>query len=85
MFMVSLSNVCVWYVITETIDVRGHLSFRPSAPFGMLIWAVSAQIETGLVQNEGCVFEDHKVYFYKPIVFTVHQQKYLEDEGVSSH
>ena len=34
--------------------------------------AVSARIETGLARNESCVFEDHKVYFYKPIVPTVH-------------
>ena len=31
------------------------------------------------------VFEDHKVYFYKPIVPTVHRQECLEGEGVSSH
>ena len=30
----------------------------------------SAWIETGLVRNESCVFEDHKVYFYKPIVLS---------------
>ena len=36
------------------------------------ISAVSAQIETGLAQNESRVFEDHKVYFHKPIVPTVH-------------
>ena len=37
------------------------------------ISAVSARIETGLTQNESCVFEDHKVYFYKSIVPTVHR------------
>ena len=47
--------------------------------------AVSARIETGLAQNESCVFEDPKVYFYKPIVRTVHRQECLEDKGVSSH
>ena len=47
--------------------------------------AVSARIETGLARNESCVFEDHKVYLYKPIVPTVHRQECLEDEGVSSH
>ena len=47
--------------------------------------AVSARIETGLARNESCVFEDDKVYFYKPIVPTVHRQECLEDEGVSSH
>ena len=47
--------------------------------------AVSAQIETRLARNESCVFEDHKVYFYKSIVPTVHRQECLEDEGVSSH
>ena len=47
--------------------------------------AVSARIETGLARNESCVFEDHKVYFYKPIVPAVHRQECLEDEGVSSH
>ena len=35
------------------------------------ISAVSARIETGLARNESCVFEDHKVYAYKPIVPTV--------------
>ena len=47
--------------------------------------AVSAQIETGLARNESCVFEDRKVYFYKPMAPTVHQLECLEDEGVSSH
>ena len=37
----------------------------------------------GLARNESCVFEDHKVYFYKPIVPTVHRQESLEDQGVS--
>ena len=37
------------------------------------ISAVSARIETGLARNESCVFEDHKVYFYKSIVPTVHR------------
>ena len=46
------------------------------------ISAMSAQIETGLAQNESCVFEDHKVYFYKSILPTVHRQECLEDEGV---
>ena len=27
---------------------------------------MSAQIEMGLARNENCVFEDHKVYLYKP-------------------
>ena len=50
------------------------------------ISAVSARIEkTGLARNESCVFEDHKVYFYKSIVPTVHRQECLEDKGVSSH
>ena len=31
---------------------------------------------------ESCVFEDHKVYAYKPVVPTVHRQECLEDEGV---
>ena len=44
--------------------------------------AVSARIEAGLARNESCVFEDDKVYFYKPIVPTVHRQECLEDEGV---
>ena len=47
--------------------------------------AVSARIGTRLARNESCVFEDHKVYFYKPIVPTIHGQECLEDEGVSSH
>ena len=47
--------------------------------------AMSARIATGLARNESCVFEDHKVYFYKPIVPAVHPQECLEDEGVSSH
>ena len=49
------------------------------------ISAVSTRIETGLARNESCIFEDHKVYFYKPIVPTVHPQECLEDQGVSSH
>ena len=50
------------------------------------ISAVSARIETtGLALNESCVFEDHKVYFYKPTVTTVYRQECLEDEGVRSH
>ena len=49
------------------------------------ISAVSTRIETGLARNESCVFEDHKVYFYKSIIPTVHRQECLEDEGVSSH
>ena len=44
------------------------------------ISAVSARIETGLARNKSCVFEDHKVYFHKPIVPTVHQQECLEDK-----
>ena len=28
-----------------------------------------------LAQNESYVFEDHKVYFYKTVVPTVHQQE----------
>ena len=47
--------------------------------------AVSARIETGLAQNKSCVYEDHKLYFYKPIVPTIHRQECLEEEGVSSH
>ena len=47
--------------------------------------AVSARIEMGLVRNEICVFEDHKVYLYNSIVPSIHQQECLEDEGVSSH
>ena len=47
--------------------------------------AVSARIETRLARSESCVFGDHKVCFYKPIVPTVHGQECLEDEGVSSH
>ena len=45
------------------------------------ISAVAAWIEMGLARNESCVFEDHKVYFYKPIVPTVHRQECLEAEG----
>ena len=64
-----------------------YLSVRPSV---CTFWhadisAVSARIETGLARNESCVFEDHKVYFYKSIVPTVHRQECLDDEGVSSH
>ena len=63
------------------------LSVRPSV---CTFWhadnsAVSAWIETGLARNESCIFEDHKVYFYKPIVPTVHWRECLEDKGVSSH
>ena len=63
------------------------LSIRPSA---CTFWhadnsAVSARIEMGLARNESCVFEDHKVYFYKLVVPTVYPQECLEDEGVSSH
>ena len=49
------------------------------------ISAVSARIEMGLAQNESWVFEDHKDYFYKPVVPTIHQQECLEYKGVSSH
>ena len=49
------------------------------------ISAVSAWIETGLARNEGCVFEDHKVYFYKTVVPTIHRQECcLKNEGVTS-
>ena len=70
------------------IKLKSHLSVRPSVC--LHFWhadnsAVSARIETGLAQYESCVFGDHKVYFYKPIVPTVHRQECLEDEGVSSH
>ena len=34
---------------------------------------VCALIETGLARNESCVFEEHKVYFYKPTEPTVHR------------
>ena len=34
--------------------------------------AVFAPIETGLAQNESCVFKEYKVYFYKPTKPTVH-------------
>ena len=47
--------------------------------------AVCALIKTGLAQNESCVFEEHKVYFYKPTELTVYQQECVKDEGVSSH
>ena len=33
---------------------------------------MSAWIKTRRARNESCVFEDHKVYFYKPILPTVH-------------
>ena len=48
-------------------------------------WAVSARIEMGFAQNEGHVFEDHNVYFYKTTVPTIHQQECLENKGVSRH
>ena len=32
---------------------------------------MSVWIEMRLARNESCVFEDHKVYFYKPIIPTV--------------
>ena len=64
-----------------------HKAEKPSV---CIFWhvdnsAVSVRIKMGLAQNESCVFEDHKVYFYKPIVPTVHRQECLEDKGVSSH
>ena len=47
--------------------------------------ALSVRVETRLTQNESCVFEAHKVYFYKPVVPTIHRQECLEDKGVGSH
>ena len=47
--------------------------------------AVCALMEKGFTRNESCVFEEHKVYFYKPTEPTVHRQECVEDEGVSSH
>ena len=47
--------------------------------------AVCALIETRLAQNERCVFEEHKVYFYKPVQLPIHRQECIEDEIVSSH
>ena len=66
------------------------LLYKAEKPSVCTFWhadisAVSARIETGLARNESCVFEDHKVYFYKSIVPTVHRQECLEDQGVSSH
>ena len=34
--------------------------------------AVPISIETTLAQNENCVVEDHRVYFYKPIKPIIH-------------
>ena len=36
---------------------------------------VCALIEIGLARNEGCVFEEHKVYFYKSTEPTIHRQE----------
>ena len=45
---------------------------------------ISALIKTGLDQNESCVFEDCKVYFYKSTGSTVYQQKCVKDESIST-
>ena len=81
LYHISLSTT-IYY-----IKLKSHLSICLSV---CTFWhtdnsAMSAQIEMGLAQNESCVFEDHKVHFYKPIVLTVHRQQCLEDEGVRSH
>ena len=47
---------------------------------------VSASIGMGFAQNKSCVFEENKVYFYKPTEPTVHQQECVKDKiNVSSH
>ena len=33
-----------------------------------------------LAQNESCIFEEHKIYFNKPMKPTVHQKECVEDE-----
>ena len=76
------------HLLVYYIKLKSRLFVRPSVC--LHFWhadnsAVSARIETRLACNESCVFEDHKVYFYKPIVPTVYRQECLEDEGVSSH
>ena len=43
--------------------------------------AASAWIETGFARNERCVFEDNRVYFYKPTWPTVHRQECVKDKG----
>ena len=57
----------------EKLSVCLHFWHADNSP-------VSARIEMGLARNESCVFEDHKVYFYKPMVPIVHRQECLEDE-----
>ena len=46
---------------------------------------VCALMEMGLARNVSCVFEQHKVYFYKSTEPTIHRQECVKDEGVSSH
>ena len=41
-------------------------------------------IETGLVQNDSCVFEEHKIHFYKPTEPIIHQQEWIIDESVAT-
>ena len=83
------------YVCMKQVASYIHLLYKAEKPsvcpsVRLYFWhadnsAVSTRIETGLAQSKSCVFGDHKVYFYKPIVPTFHRQEYLEDEGVSSH
>ena len=47
--------------------------------------AVCTLIEIGLARNESCVFEEHKVYFYKSTEPTVHRQECVKDYDLSSH
>ena len=68
------------------IKLKSRLSVRPSV---CTFWhadisAMSARIETRLAENESCVFEDHRVYFKKPMVPTVHRHT-LKSKVCTAH
>ena len=77
--------------INHAAENNNYLLYKAEKPSVRLhLWhadnsAVSSSIETLLAQSESCVFEDHRVYFYKYIVPSIHGQEFLEDKGVSSH
>ena len=71
------------------IKLKSRLAVRPSVCLSVRLhfWhahnsVVGALIKMGLTRNESCVFEEHKVYFYKPTEPTVHRQECVKDEGV---
>ena len=74
-------HVALWYLLYKAEKPSFYLTVR------LHFWqadnsvnVVSASIKMELAQNESCIFEEHKIYFYEPTKPTVHQKECVEDE-----